>query len=119
LAWCQQRLNELQGQTSLLNPVWFVGALTMGMCAGLTSDKISLSFLAETEHQVAAHLQKHLDESLPKQDLKSRAIVSQMQQDEKQHAQTANDLGATELPFFIRQGMKFAAKIMTTVAHRI
>jgi 3-demethoxyubiquinol 3-hydroxylase len=92
LAWCEQRITELGGRKSLLNPLWYGASFGLGVTAGLLGDKWNLGFLAETEHQVSAHLHSHLHE-LPAQDHASRAIVAQMKTDEEQHAQTAEQLG--------------------------
>ena len=118
LAWTEQRLAELGGRKSLLNPVWYLGALTMGVLAGRLGEKWNLGFLAETERQVEAHLDSHL-ECLPERDGRSREIVDQMRQDEIRHAETALRLGAAELPAPVKLAMKFAAKIMTGTAYRI
>jgi ubiquinone biosynthesis monooxygenase Coq7 len=119
LAWTQQRLNELKGRPSLLNPLWFAGAFAIGYAAGkLGGDKVSLGFVVETERQVEAHLQSHMD-LLPAADNASRAIVAQMKADEMAHAQMALKAGAIELPGPVKSVMQLAAKIMTTVAHRI
>lgn len=119
LAWTQQRLNELKGRPSLLNPIWFAGAFAIGYAAGrLGGDKVSLGFVVETERQVEAHLQSHMD-LLPAADNASRAIVAQMKADEIAHAQMAQKAGAMELPGPVKSVMKLAAKVMTTVAHRI
>jgi ubiquinone biosynthesis monooxygenase Coq7 len=119
LAWTQQRLNELKGRPSLLNPIWFAGAFAIGYAAGkLGGDKVSLGFVVETERQVEAHLQSHMD-LLPAADNASRAIVAQMKADEIDHAQMALKAGAMELPGPVKSVMQLAAKVMTTVAHRI
>ena len=119
LAWTQQRLNELKGRPSLLNPIWFAGAFAIGYAAGkLGGDKVSLGFVVETERQVEAHLQSHMD-LLPAADNASRAIVAQMKADEIAHAQMALKAGAMELPGPVKSVMQLAAKVMTTVAHRI
>lgn len=112
LAWCETRLQELGGRKSLLNPIWYGGSFTIGAVAGVAGDKWSLGFVAETEHQVEAHLNGHLDR-LPPQDEKSRAILQQMKQDEVQHADMALAAGGVKLPWVIRQGMKVTAKVMT------
>ncbi len=112
LSWCEQRLTELESHKSYLNPLWFTGSLLIGTCAGLAGDKWSLGFLAETEQQVFKHLESHL-EKLPKMDGRSRAIVAQMQEEEAKHAHTAISYGAAELPFFIKIGMQWMAKVMT------
>lgn len=116
LAWCQERLKELSSHTSYLNPLWFLGALTIGMAAGLLGDKWSLGFVAETEHQVEKHLKNHL-EKLLKSDLKSRAILQQMCEDEAQHANVAKISGAAELPELIKIVMSLFSKVMTTTAY--
>jgi len=118
LAWCQQRLQELNSHTSYLNPLWYMGSLGIGMMAGLAGDKWNLGFLAETEQQVSAHLERHL-QKLPVADEKSRAIVKQMQEDEQQHANTAVNLGAHALPKPVQMAMRLASKVMTSVAHRV
>lgn len=118
LAWTERRLVELGGRTSLLNPVWYLGALTIGIAAGKLGDPWSLGFLAETERQVEAHLDHHLSE-LPIQDIRSRAIVSQMRLDEIAHAETAVHLGARELPAAVIMAMKLASRTMTRTAYYV
>lgn len=118
LAWTEQRIAELGGRKSLLNPLWYVGALSMGVLAGRLGDKWNLGFLAETERQVEAHLDSHLA-CLPEQDMRSREIVDQMRIDEIRHAETAVHLGAAELPASVKSAMKFAARVMTGTAYRI
>ena len=119
LAWCEQRLQELGGRTSLLNPLWYAGAFAIGYgAAKLGGDRMSLGFVVETERQVEAHLESHLG-LLPANDGPSRAIVAQMKVDEAQHAKDAQHAGAAELPAPFKVMMQVAAKVMTTVAHRI
>jgi len=119
LAWTLQRLNELNDRPSLLNPLWYVGAFAIGYAAGkLGGDQVSLGFVVETERQVEAHLESHM-EKLPAGDTASRAIVAQMKTDEMAHAQMAQREGAVQLPAAIKGLMRAAAKVMTTVAHRI
>ncbi len=119
LAWCEQRLQELGGRPSLLNPLWYAGAFTIGYAAAkLGGDRMSLGFMVETERQVEAHLESHLG-LLPANDGPSRAIVAQMKVDEAQHAKDALAAGAAELPAPFKALMKVASKVMTTVAHRI
>jgi ubiquinone biosynthesis monooxygenase Coq7 len=119
LAWTQQRLTELKDRPSLLNPLWYAGAFVIGYAAGkLGGDKVSLGFVVETERQVEAHLQSHMDR-LPAADTASRAIVAQMKADEIAHAQMAQQAGAVELPGLVKSVMQVAAKLMTTVAHRV
>lgn len=112
LAWCEQRLTELNSQPSLLNPLWYLGSFMMGSLAGIAGDRWSLGFVAETEEQVAAHLQAHL-QHLPAHDQKSRAILAQMQEDEAQHAEFAKSAGAAELPLAIKMLMQSVSKLMT------
>ncbi len=122
LAWTQQRLVELGGRPSVLNPLWYAGAFGLGLLAGKISDQLSLAFVVETEKQVGAHLQGHLDtgpDGLPQEDHASRAIVAKMQEDELRHAQDAQDAGAAELPTPVKEAMRHAAKVMTTVAYRV
>lgn len=118
LNWCQQRIHELDTHVSYLNPFWYASALLIGFTAGLWGDKVSLGFLAETEHQVERHLRKHL-EMLPLQDRKSRAIVEQMRKEEMEHALTAEDAGAIPLPVVIQWSMQGLAKFMSLVAYQI
>lgn len=118
LAWTRQRLTELGGRTSLLNPLWYAGAYTFGRIAGRFGDPTSLGFVVETERQVEAHLDGHLS-SLPENDTVSRAIVAKMKADEVAHADQALDKGAIELPKPVKSLMRAAAKVMTTVAYKI
>ena len=118
LAWTRERVEALGGRLSLLNPLWYAGAFAIGLVAARAGDRMSLGFMAETERQVEAHLDGHLDR-LPPEDLASRAVVEQMKADEVQHANTATDLGGAELPLPLRLAMRAAAKVMTTTAHRI
>ncbi len=118
LAWCQQRLDELGDRRSLLCPLWYAGALGIGLAAGLAGRGVSLGFVVETERQVEAHLDGHL-ERLPARDHPSRAIVAQMKEDEIRHARDAQHAGGVELPTPVKWAMRAAAKVMTTVAHRI
>ena len=118
LAWTQQRIRELGGRTSLLNPLWYGGAFAIGLAAARIGDQASLGFMAETERQVEQHLQGHL-ERLPEGDLASRAIVAQMKDDEVRHAEAATELGGTELPLPVRWAMRMAARVMTRTAHHI
>ncbi len=118
LAWTEARITELGGRKSLLNPLWFGGALAMGILAGRFGDAWNLGFLAETERQVEAHLDGHLGR-VSERDAKSLAIIEQMKADEVRHARTALNLGAREMPGPIKTAMKLAARVMTTVAYRV
>jgi ubiquinone biosynthesis monooxygenase Coq7 len=118
LAWTQERLRELKDRPSLLNPLWYAGSFAIGLVAGRLGDAASLGFVVETERQVEAHLASHL-ERLPAQDLASRAIVAQMKQDEARHADDALAAGAAPVPAPVKALMRAAARVMTSVAHRV
>ena len=118
LAWTRERLEELGDRPSILNPLWYAGALALGVVAGRAGDRWSLGFMAETERQVEAHLEGHLG-TLPEADRRSRAIVEQMKADEVRHAEFATARGGAELPAPVRDAMRAAAKVMTSVAHYI
>lgn len=118
LAWCAERLRELDSRPSLLNPLWYAGSYAIGAAAALAGDPLSLGFVVETEHQVEAHLAEHL-EKLPAQDERSRAVLAQMQADEIRHAQNAQARGGIELPFPLPQLMHLSSMVMKTVAYRV
>ena len=118
LAWSADRIRELGGRPSLLNPLWYAGSLAIGAVAGALGDRWNLAFLAETERQVEEHLTGHLDR-LPATDERTRAIVEAMRADEAKHRMTAVGLGAADLPSPVRAAMRLASKVMTTVAYRI
>lgn len=118
LAWTAQRLGELGSQPSVLNPLWYAGAYTIGAVAAHMGDARSLGFVSETERQVEAHLNGHLDK-LPPQDDKSRAIVRQMRDDEIVHGQAARDMGGLDAPLPVRLAMQAMSKVMTTTAYYI
>ena len=115
LAWTKQRLNELNGKTSYFNPLWYFNSYLIGVLAGLAGDHWSLGFVEETEIQVTAHLESHL-KKLSEKDLKSRAIVIQMRDEEIRHEKAAVEAGAAELPRLIKKLMQCQAKVMTTWA---
>lgn len=116
LAWCKQRIQQLGSRTSVLNPVFYAGAFTLGSVAGVLGDKWNLGFLAETEKQVEAHLASHLQQ-LPTADIKTRKIVEQMQRDEAKHASEAKQHGAAELPAPVKFLMKKMSKLMTRTSY--
>ena len=118
LAWCEERIDELSGKTSLLNPILYLGSIGIGGIASIIDKKYNLGFLAETEKQVSSHLDKHLDE-LSKYDVKTKKILEQMRLDEYQHEISAKELGATELPKPIKKVMGITSKIMTTLTYKI
>lgn len=112
LAWCEGRLGELGGRTSLLNPLWYAGSFAIGAIAGAFGDRTSLGFIAETEKQVESHLSSHL-ERLPKADSRSRAILEQMKVDEIEHGAKATSLGGIALPWPLTIAMRLASRVMT------
>lgn len=118
LAWCADRLKELNSRPSLLNPLWYAGSYAIGALAAIAGDPVSLGFVVETENQVEAHLAEHL-ETLPEQDDRSRAILAQMQEDEVRHAHNARERGGIDLPFPIPSLMHFSSMVMKKVAYRI
>jgi 3-demethoxyubiquinol 3-hydroxylase len=118
LAWTAERIAQLGTHTSHLAPLWWAGAFAWGSLAGLAGDRWSLGFVVETERQVEAHLASHL-ERLPAEDAASRAIVDQMKREEAEHADAALAAGARPLPAIVQGLMRAAAKVMTTVAHRV
>ena len=118
LAWSAERIRELGGRPSLLNPLWYAGSFAIGAFAGALGDRWNLAFLAETERQVEEHLSGHL-EALPASDQRTRAVVAAMRDDEAKHRASALHLGAAELPPPAKAAMRLASKVMTTVAYRI
>jgi ubiquinone biosynthesis monooxygenase Coq7 len=118
LAWSAERIRELGGRPSLLNPLWYAGAFAIGAVAGALGDRWNLAFLAETERQVEEHLGGHLEE-LPPEDARTRAVVEAMQADEARHRASAIELGAAELPEPVKRAMRLASRVMTTVAYRV
>jgi ubiquinone biosynthesis monooxygenase Coq7 len=118
LNWCQQRLAELNQGRSLFDGVWYWGSFSIGALAAAAGDKWSLGFVKETEQQVCAHLDRHL-EQLPQQDQRSRAILASMREDESRHAENAAAAGAAELPAAVKAAMTLVSKVMTFTAYRI
>lgn len=118
LAWCEDRLQELESQPSIFNPLWYAMSFGIGAAAGLAGDKWSLGFVEETEHQVCAHLDEHL-EQLPAQDIRSKKILTQMNEDEAKHAAMAKRAGAATLPSPIKKLMTSVSKVMTTAAYKL
>lgn len=118
LAWCAERLKELDDRPSLLNPVWYVSSFAIGALAALAGDRWSLGFVVETEQQVEAHLGDHL-QRLPKIDTRSRAILQVMQADEARHADNALARGGAALPPPVPSLMRCASAVMKAVAYRV
>lgn len=118
LAWTERRIADLGGRKSVLNPVWYVGSLAMGVAAGALGDRWNLAFLEETEIQVAAHLDEHL-QTLPADDAKSRAVVTQMRDDEARHAETAHNLGAAPMPAPVKTLMHLTSQLLKKSSYHI
>ena len=118
IAWTRERVTELGGRLSVLNPFWFAGSFLIGYAAGRLGDRVNLGFLAETERQVEAHLEGHL-RRLPKEDERTATVVTTMAREEAGHAAMARRLGAIELPAPVKLGMKLASRVMTKLAYRL
>ena len=118
LAWSAERVRELGGGLSRLNPIWYAGSLALGYFAGRLGEGWNLGFLAETERQVEQHLEGHL-QRLAGHDTRTRAVIEGMRREEAEHRRTAERLGARELPEAARQAMRLAARVMTTLSYRI
>lgn len=116
LAWCEERLRELDARPSVLNPLWYAGSFAIGALAGALGDRVSLGFVAETERQVEGHLHEHL-ERLPREDERSRRILEQMQRDEIRHGENAREAGAGALPAPVTRLMRLTSQIMTRTAY--
>jgi len=112
LAWCEQRLRELNGRTSLLNPLWYAGSWAMGALAGALGRRAGLGFVAETERQVESHLRLHM-QRLGNADARSKAILEQMTHDEMQHGAQAASLGGQGLPIPVAAAMRLTSRLMT------
>ncbi len=121
LAWTAQRLTALGARPSLLNPLWYAGSFGLGMLASRLGERVSLGFMVETERQVEAHLAGHLAApeagGLPLADAASRAVVSQMLQEEAAHALAAQNAGASPLPEPVKRAMQGMAGVMTRTAY--
>jgi ubiquinone biosynthesis monooxygenase Coq7 len=118
LAWCQERLSELDSKPSVLNPLFYAASYAMGAVTGLLGDRVSLGFVEATEDQVCKHLESHMD-SLPEQDEKSRAIITQMHEDEARHGAEAMAKGGAEFPRPVKNLMTLVSKVMTETTYRI
>ena len=118
LAWCEERLQQLDSRPSALNPLWYSLSYAVGAAAGLAGDKWSLGFVAETEDQVCEHLEEHLDQ-LPENDNKSRAILETMIADEKHHGESAREAGGTQLPAPIKQAMTVMSEVMKKTTYHL
>lgn len=117
-AWCRQRLQSLDVKPSVFNPIWYMGAFSLGLIAALLGDKMSLGFIIATEEQVGRHLASHLQHLSP-HDLKSRAVVWQMYQDELAHAHDAEQRGGQRLPRLTQEIMHWMAQVMIKVSRLV
>ena len=115
LVWCKKRLDELEGSGSILNPIWYAGSFAIGAIFGRFGEKVSLGFVEETEKQVVAHIDRHLNKISPK-DKETIEILKTMKEDEDLHAQQAVDKGSEELKIPVKQIMKYTAKMMTSTS---
>jgi ubiquinone biosynthesis monooxygenase Coq7 len=118
LDWCHQRLVELNTHASYLNLFWYAGSFTLGAVAGALGDRWSLGFVVETERQVVKHLENHIAQ-LPLEDLRSKAILQVMKQDEMHHATTALNAGGAELPSMVKYSMRLMSKVMTYTVYYV
>ncbi len=118
LVWCEQRLTDLDARPSVLNPLFYGMSWGLGAITGLMGDRLSLGFVEATEDQVVKHLDSHL-ESLPADDLKSRAVVTQMRADEARHGDEALALGGEKLTPMQKRAMAGVARVMTATTYRI
>ncbi|MBD3894842.1 2-polyprenyl-3-methyl-6-methoxy-1,4-benzoquinone monooxygenase [Halomonas sp. ML-15] len=118
LAWCAARLEELDGRTSLLNPLFYAASFGLGAVAGAVGDRVSLGFVAATEEQVGKHLDQHLQE-LPPADSRSRAVLEQMREDEAHHERWALEAGGARFPLPVKLGMRLVSKVMTQSVYRL
>jgi ubiquinone biosynthesis monooxygenase Coq7 len=118
LNWCEQRIEELGGKTSFLNPIFYMSSFSLGAIAGKIDNKFNLGFLEETEKQVTAHLEGHINK-ISKNDKKTHAILEQMKYDEQCHQKTAKSLGSKELPSLFQKIMNATSKLMTKTTYWI
>lgn len=118
LAWCDERIKELDGRTSYLNPLFYAASFGLGAAAGTVGDRVSLGFVAATEEQVGRHLDAHLKE-LPSGDRRSRAVLEQMREDEAHHERWALEAGGSRFPLPVKLGMRLMSKVMTKSVYKL
>ena len=118
LAWCRQRLEELEARPSVLDPLFYTASFLVGAATGALGDRVSLGFVEATEDQVVRHLDGHLDD-LPPDDTRSRAIVEEMRADEARHGINALQAGGSAFPESVKQAMTLVSRIMTETTYRI
>ena len=116
LAWCEERLRELDTKPSHLNPAFFAMSFIGGVITGLIGNRVNLGFIAATEEEVINHLSLHL-EKLPEQDSVSRAILAEMRTDEAKHQTTALNEGGLDFPSPIKKLMRITSRIMTRTTY--
>lgn len=113
LNWTEQRLKEVGGRKSVLNPFFYWGSFAIGAVAGKIGDKWSLGFVKETEDQVIKHLEEHINQ-LPAHALADMAILQKMKEDETHHGDVAMQAGGAKLPLPVRKlVMPLMSKVMT------
>lgn len=118
LVWCRQRLQELGSRTSYLDPLWYLGSFMIGAGSGLLGDQWSLGFVAETERQVALHLEGHEDR-IPKHDIKTQAVLRTMRDEELKHREMALQAGGMHFLKPVQSLMRWTSKAMTTLTYWI
>ena len=118
LAWCAERLQELDASPSLLNPLFYAASYIIGALTGLAGDKVSLGFVEATEDQVCEHLDRHL-QALPEDDQRSRAIITGMRAEEARHGAAALESGGAPFPQAARAAMTAVSRVMTETTYRI
>ena len=118
LAWCRERLREVDSRPSVLDPLWYAGSFALGVASGAAGDRWSMGFLHETEVQVERHLEGHL-ERLPDDDARSRAVIEQMRDDERRHGEMGLRMGARELPLPVKAAMRLVSRVMTRTAYYV
>jgi 3-demethoxyubiquinol 3-hydroxylase len=118
LAWCEERLDELDSGPSLLNPAFYAASYAMGAVTGLLGDRVSLGFVEATEDQVCRHLEEHLDR-LPAADNRSREIITRMRDDEARHGAEALARGGAAFPAPVKAMMRLLSRVMTESTYRI
>ncbi len=118
LAWCRERLAELDSRPSILEPFFYVASYATGAAAGFLGDNVNLGFVEATEDQVGRHLEDHLDR-LPVGDDKSRAILEAVRADELRHGDQARLAGATVFPGAVKTAMRLVSRAMTGATYRL
>ena len=118
LKLCNQRLQELDGKKSILNPLWYLSSFVLGSIAGINDKKWKLGFIEETEKQVEDHLIASIKE-LPKEDIRSKEILQIIAKDEKKHKTTAKKMGSEDLPVKAKESMHLLSTIMKKITYYV